>query len=500
MRHAIGLLIGLTICTAEAQQQPAAPQPAAPPRPAPRPRSPIERFMDQANGAPTPIFADLMFRLIETRPMSTADQRMLLAEIFDRAYVVRQATPLLPVVGLGGEEARQAAQVQRLGLDELSIRTRALSRMLDLDPKLARNYWNRTPPLRLKKGDCSSGTVPAVESYYQVMEQVVRRAEFTDDERARRVPMRIVEQVLGSMTTSAELAAALAVVPHLRSQGMDGLSLSSSLTSSVEAIQDSDRGFTAALTRQGLVQAAGKAFSDGSGVAFYSALRVYLMRHLSAPRCQDSVDSEAEAIEDFNRLAASTFGMVAPITEKERRSGKVSTDRFTPKKTDDTGFQAMLAEIGRLLPRDEKGFPQPGTLSVSDWQFQAAGLMRRVDEWHGREKADPQELFQQKAELWNALCENFPAGELYDQAVQRLVDLLSDLQTMKLHPVAWKLQVNRSLRLLHTAPEAAAARANELEIRGFPPDGYQAVPRAFRRSGNIILRMYGELEEAAAKP
>jgi hypothetical protein len=456
--------------------------------------------MDQAMGAPAQIFADMMFRLLETRPMGHTDQAGVLAQIAERAYYLWDTAPRVEAVGAGGDEALRAARERGLGLDGLSIRVRVFTRLLDIDPKLARQHWNRTPPLRPKKEGCASGTVPDFAGYYQMLDQVARRADFTDDERGRRVPMRMVEQNLGRMTTSAELAGALEIVPQLRSQGMDSLMIAASLTSAVEGIQDSDRGFTGALTRQGLVESAGKVFADGTGVAFYSALRAYLIRHLSAPRCQDTAGSEAGAIETFNRLAASTFGMVAPITEKERLAGKVTTERFTPKEVDDGAFRAFVAEIGRMLPRDETGFPRPGTLSVSDWQFQAAGLFRRVEEWRGRKQADAEEVFSQKAELWNTLCENLPAGDLYDQALQRLISVLSDLNTMKSYPVAWKIQVNRALRLMHTGPDGEAARAAELELRGFAADGYQAVPRAFRKSGNTILRMYGELEESAASP
>jgi len=248
---------------------------------------PVAAILDQARGTPVEIFADVVFRLIDAGKIAEKDRAALLDEVFLRADGARQAIPVHPAA-ISSSYANSAD----LHLDALSIKCRVVRAMLEVDGKQARRLFSEIAPPRLPKPDCKESVLKDPTVYFDTLASVATKAPFTVEEQKKQVAFWMMADAVRGIQTSIEIiAAARNFSQHVHSEN-EALAMSGAFAAAL-AIDDCDRNFSGALRGSNLEDAVLMADDRFARLGappqpMQAALRGYLVRHLTATRCEDT--------------------------------------------------------------------------------------------------------------------------------------------------------------------------------------------------------------------
>ena len=276
---------------------------------------PVAVILDQARGTPPEIFADVVFRLLDAGKIPDNDRVALLDEVFLRADQAREPIFTFPAAIPPPYPTRRVDH----HLSALHIKCRVVQALLTFDGKHARQRFSEIARPQIPKPDCKESVLQDPTIYFDTLSAVVTKAPFTPEEQKKQVPFWMIVDAVRNIGTSIEIIAAARNLSQLVHSENEALTMSSAFATAL-SIDDSDRNFTAAVGKSNLVDAVlmlGDRFGR-FGVPpqnVLAALRTCLVRHLTASRCEDSIDTtDALALFDA-KIAGQTA--VLPISDDE---------------------------------------------------------------------------------------------------------------------------------------------------------------------------------------
>jgi hypothetical protein len=397
---------------------------------------PVTAVMAEARGAPVEIFADVVFRLIDAHRVAPKDRAALLDEVFQRAgearepMAVRMAAlfPPLPIRDRMNIAIRHADP----GLDALSIRCRAVKALLATDRKRARDRFAEIAPLDVPKPDCRSVTAAEPAVYYDTLAALYRDGQ---------IPFSTIENAVREAHTSLEIVAAARDFPQLARNQKEGLALTGTFAAALE-IADSDRNFGLAVQRNGLVSeilSAGALRFSSLGVspqALQAALRAYLVRHLTAVRCEDNGAA-------YFPTTLRGFG-VSEISDEESTPARLEGRADLPRHGDEDDYNELRNDVD-ALDKDEPDANRIGR------------VLDKLGKWNGCAGEDGVEVFHRKVSLYSSLMTRFP-GDARPRILSGLISTLEDSAGLDVSPAAWLNDVKEVSRSGH--PDIAQAMAD----------------------------------------
>ncbi|MGC4055144.1 MAG: hypothetical protein QM757_40415 [Paludibaculum sp.] len=481
-------------------------------------------LLERARSAPVEIHADVALRLLQAKKIPPTELLKVLEEVYGRAGEAREAHPWVmvsPASPSGAQESLAPAQLLRL--DGLSIRCRVVQSLINVNERRVLELFDEIVLPEYSRSKCADGFAPGSGEYYATLAQVVRRkGAFSKEELARQRPTEIITRALRNLRTPVDVEAASEAVLTLVDAGFDPAALGSAFTSGLGNVRSSDRVFAAALQYKHLatsvIQTAARLAERGvPATGTMQVLRQLLVEQLSGPRCQDSYDwlsgtgkneawrREFETVQVFNRFALSLGGgevqaIVAKETQPEKVEGRVIDRPYR----NEAALMRIAGEVSRLrTDRTSERWLSAEEKTTTEWEFRAAPVFRRVDDWRAEDERD---TVRQRTALWNALMDASPPGDWFRKAARGWVKGMSDAAARNAAPAEWLVQLDLGMKLARGFDEEGRrdlARTREqipnIRIPGLPHPSGAEIPELMRESGDLVLTLYADLEKVAPR-
>ncbi len=187
---------------------------AAQAQPPKRPEA-IQMLVDTAARAPAELGAHLLLRMVESKLVADREWRAeLLDQAFRMAAGAKHPLGIAFVVGVAqGTDSDIGVLTSALqpGLDQLSIRCRAVTEMLAIESTRARELFNGIPRPRLPTLSCADAFTYRFGIYYRTAEAVFEKG-FTPRQRAEGRDTVFLDQMIRGIASSLELESAVEIL------------------------------------------------------------------------------------------------------------------------------------------------------------------------------------------------------------------------------------------------------------------------------------------------
>ena len=443
-----------------------------------QPVDPCEPLLTSALAVPYPALrGDLLLKTLPLcNPLSRALRQDTLDQVLQIAPQAPDPYPRDPVpVGFTDTEPALSAIATTLGLDQLSLQTRALTELVDIAPAKARDWFDAIHPPQPVPLTCDDYQVARLVNYYSML-RVLSDKAFSGEEIAKGVRDKFISSHLLPVNAPVQL---LGAVRFLSEAKLDAKSLElflAILGAQVESIEADDRAFSVALLTE-QVENRLKTLQDrcrSTGVdpsAFLATVRRYYARHLAKPRCADVVrieplhDREKSALEQLDG-PGTDLATIRPsklIESKPPRDLVVDTPQYA----------AWVMELNGRLKADAGST----ALAVFD------RVATQIEDWKKPDEQSEPGFFQIKALVLYRLMQFASTGEEKVRAAQANASLFAGAGEMKrLNPAAWLQLLQSFLRYSRSAGEAREQISQMLENnRDITLSAYARLDRALNK-------------------
>ena len=174
--------------------------------PVDRPKLPpdLDRIVQLANATPPEFAADALLRVAAVTSVDTSLRKELIDRAFHLAAGAQLHTPLTSAGQVVDTSAAMLVAASRLHLDALTLQTRAVRSMLDLDAKAAREFFLEIAPPQAAT-TCDQPLAADVSALYDTL-ALVANSTFTDKERKKEQHVNLVLSYMSRASTPAEIA------------------------------------------------------------------------------------------------------------------------------------------------------------------------------------------------------------------------------------------------------------------------------------------------------
>ncbi len=177
----------------------------AAPTEAPKLPPELDHIVQLANACPPEFAADALLRVAA---VTTIDKKLRM-DLIDRAFHLAPGaqfrTPVTVVTRVPDTSAAMIAAAAKLNLDALSLQTRAVRLMLQLDKKTARQLFLDMNVPALESVTCDQTYIPDVSQLYQAL-TAVANSTFSDQERKKEEHINLVLGTMARATSSVQIA------------------------------------------------------------------------------------------------------------------------------------------------------------------------------------------------------------------------------------------------------------------------------------------------------
>lgn len=174
---------------------------------------PLHSLADLASAAPPEFTADALLRIVESGRVNDRNaSRALVEQAFQAAASAKFPVRMQAIrSAITDTEAGSLNAAYALGLDVLSLQSRAVRDMLPLDPAKARELFGQIAAPALAPLTCDDALFYEPDAYYQALSPVVN-STFTAKEKAKDEHLHLLTDVLGQATSPLQLAPLASVI------------------------------------------------------------------------------------------------------------------------------------------------------------------------------------------------------------------------------------------------------------------------------------------------
>lgn len=466
----------------------------------------IRELLDQTPAAPPELGADILLRLVEAGKIPDKKIKVeILEEAFAQAALAKFPMGLTAATGAGhatDSDVGVRSTALGSGLDGLSLRSRAIRAMLEIDRKRALELFDSIAQLRIPPRQCSDALVDRVDEFYTTLALLFERA-FGDAEKKEGKPLELLESQMHILVSPAQLESAVRMILRLELSSKGLAPVLIGFSGALQQMSADDRTFTAS-THPGLMDPLFRLAQDAErkGISTFglvAAIRAYLVRHLSGARCQDTATGAMlkAAVTSFNSdlrsIADPEGSQIHPIqpddTQPQKVEGQAEVYMFWSKPQ----TRKLLMDLKHLrfgTPEQQKEnyqtpfgpdrveqFLTDEQRSSLPWQIEAREYLNEVESWNKDHDETEENYFHEVCFIYEPLLELVPKGELWDSVLASYVSFLKQSAVEKENPPEWYLEFDRLLHLRRDQP-AVPAKISEM----------------VKSKGDLAMSMYVDLE------
>jgi hypothetical protein len=453
----------------------------------------IETFITYAQSVPSEFSADLLIQLAESGAIKDRKKRQdLLVEAFHIAAKAKQPLKLVALPG-SAVDSRSGfrANAFRLGLDSLSLQSRAIKALLPLDKKTARQLFDEIK-LKLDKLDCEDTLAYDLGSFFELTLAIAQIA-FDAEETERGDHIYFVENFVSKINSSNQIQPAVKVLISLQTTDLELTRLGRAFSTALAKIPTDDRSFSAPWnsTMSSMDELVSKFNQRGlPSDEIIESYRAYLINQISGQRCAETnAAKEQKALETslvthFNETLCSLANKnIRPISGDEikpgRREGSVRDEMYWAS----AKSKSILSAMKRLRFKSSGNEFNAQEKESAEWQSQLSQLMKELGSWASSDEKSEEDYFHQKCVIYYALIRVIPAETqfdgLRDEVVRDFATLVSGSPLQKEKPAEWFLHAKILIE-----------RANTIK----PPERDKLVSLIYN-SRSTILHLYVQKQE-----
>lgn len=447
-------------------------------------------LIDQARSLPPEFSADTMLRLAAS-PLVTEPKRR--RELIEEAFLAGGHAQLLyPRSFNGSTDSRPNLEYHRNNLEALTLQTRAVDAMLAIDPARALAMFRDIPPLDPPALTCQDAATTDLSSYYQTAARLFETA-FTAKQRAAEEDVQFLAQLIASLRSSSQVVPAMKMMPDAgaRMTPAQRQQIAGALSGALDRLHGRAREYAA--SEIVLVTSAVPEMHDSQ--MFVPALRSYIVRHLSAARCSDSIHGAdlPQSVKQFNALLgrlSQTTAQLRPIAAEEVKPLK-DEGTFDPHNMWQSARSKQVLEDlrwlnhgNRDLPGDQRFWTAQERLSP-EWNAHYLDTLKRIEGWKEDEEDSPEDYTFMVALVYSELAQLVPPGKPRENAMDTYLRFLEQHYAALENRNFWFAEVEMMLK--------TARFSKDPKEKAWMLD-------AMSRSSNPIIALYAKLESTIGAP
>ena len=386
-----------------------------------------QQIQDLSTSVPPELAAYALLRLVEAKAVSQPEQQRRLIE---QAYMLAGQSPyairLTAAGGVSNTRAGYLSQALTQGLDALSLRTRAVTAMLKLDPERARDLFEQLRPLAIANRSCADAMLYDPSAYYLRAGDVYKKG-FTPEEQAKGLPDEFLESVFRDVNHASEVGPAADLLRTLQFDPEMLARAEGAFARSLNGIRGDYRSFAAtegSLTRNvtRLASAQGRASH-----ALLEATRAYVIANESGAVCGDASGSVNGSTTSSNSGAYGSLNVVlvrygiAAISDVDLKPGSVvaANETSTQAYWQSPTSKQLLANV-RALRSGDRNSPQ--------WQESASSTLTSLREWiDAASEPSEEDFYIEKAVLYSQMLTATPDDSpAYGEMLNEYIAFLSE--------------------------------------------------------------------------
>jgi hypothetical protein len=358
-----------------------------------------------------------------------------------------------------------------LKMDRLSLRLRAILRLLQLDPKKARSFWGEMDKPMLAPLKCEDTLVYDVSDYYDAMMTMARRA-FTSEEMRNGEEFRFVDSHIVNIHSPVEVIEAALAIKDFKVTTLQFGSLVETYSRALKNVAKDNRAFwvksdnVTATVLALAAEAERRLFPSDFLIGHY---RDYLAGQLGAPRCADNLIRDGKSagapkfVTELNQ-ALKSYDYIPKITDNDIVPRKIDRPAmFSPywrtPRARGLFEKVSVLRFGKAPPKEPRKSDKPPTpLSFetrqsSQWQYQLSDFLREMAQWKPEHEASAADYFHQKCRLFNELIELAPNSSMRLVTTAEYMAFLERNRFERDSFIEWYLHVSDLLRRIRVMEE-----------------------------------------------
>src|ERR1700687_4240911 len=203
----------------------------------------IEAVLDLARSAPPEVAADTFIRVAGLNQLEKKREVDLLERAFELASGAPQPFKRVSVLPRAVGPSGFLVRAYRQDLDTNSLRLRAVTGLLPLDPHKARERFQEIPALALAPLTCDDFLVYDLDRFYEVLGQVAAQG-FTPKEIREEEPWKFLAAYIGRIASAVEVAPAARMLASVPLNDSQFQALATARAGALGHIANDDRAFT----------------------------------------------------------------------------------------------------------------------------------------------------------------------------------------------------------------------------------------------------------------
>jgi len=443
----------------------------------------IDNLILRARSLPAEISIDILFNMLSSDVITErAKRKEVIEDIYSRASEVREPFKLVKHEGLNDTRSGYRAMAFELSLDRLSVRLRAVLKMLAIDKTRARAMFDEISTPKLEPLSCNDRLTYAIREFYQVL-KLIAELTFNAEQRGRNEHIYYAASFVEAITSPLQIAPVIDLLASMKTTPQQLDILLSRFNFALRKMSGDPRSFGTAM-KYGRINEKLK-FSlidkiERSGFSskqFLSVYRSFLAKHLSGIQCEDSLITRTES--KANPLIEATDTLfTTPLTPDEAKPEKIepgpSDFRYwtTPKAA------RLLTNIKKLRFGDENKRLTEEQKDTQEWKESLLKFLEEMDEWLPDDEATGEDYLHQRAVLYGGLLEITPESML-PQILMNYLIFLRESSLMKDTPAQWLVYAKF---LMKTGNKLVG-------------DEHKRFAAMLADSGNEVFQVYVDLEQ-----
>jgi hypothetical protein len=369
----------------------------------------LQALADQARALPPEFSADVLLKLAAS-PLANDPKwkRGLIEDAFLGAAHAQSP------YRMRGDTRVAAGDVSSGHLEALMLQTRAVEAMLALDPQRALTMLQDVPKPDLPKLSCQHALTPDVSAYYQTASALFSGA-FTAVQRRKGDDIQFLRQLVAATESPSQVVPALKLVDQVELSPQNRTELIALFAVALDRLNGGDREFSASESL--LVTAA---VPEVHETFFLPALRAYIVRHVSGPRCSDQIAAgqSPESVTEFNKL-------ISRIDPSGTQFHPIGAKEAEPLKDDGTYSQTEMGQSphAQQMLRTVLALGH-AVRSSKEWTAQYYEALKLIESWQPEEEASEEDYSFMCAVYYANLLDVVVDGPVHQNALSSALHFL----------------------------------------------------------------------------
>ena len=413
-------------------------------------------IVDAARALAPEFSADIHLQLAaSSRIPKPQGKRQLIEEAFESAAHAELQYPRQTVNA--STDSLTHVKYRSAAHDALTLRARAVSAMLAIDPARARALFERIVLPDVAPTPCDVRATPVFQPYYLTAASIFTRA-FSAEERADGKHQQFLSNQISGVRSQPQLIGALEMLAAIDTEGTRDRHLIA-LAGVLDRVATTDRDFN--VSAMSLVHR-----TAGSSVEYARALRSYFVRQARGERCADTVRNSriTPAIQNFNSLYSKSLGQeFKPLSLDELEPGKIvgsyKDDEFwrSPRSKQVLAALQWLNHGNRKLPNNERFWTEAERASP-EWNARHLDLLKLIENWTETEEDSPIGYMFMVSHTYSLLSRLVPSAEARDRNFSAWLTFLESQYPTTTSRTAWFAQVKGMLAEKQLLTQLASSR------------------------------------------